>query len=61
MNVVGTLMTTDPSLTSAISQVTDYFGDNIAYLIGAVIGISLLLWFLRLFLRGVGVGKAKVG
>jgi len=56
----GVVGTADPNLTSTINQVTYYFGDNIAVVIGGSVSIALLLWLVGMFFRGTGAKKKGV-
>lgn len=49
--------TADTTLTSALSDVTDYFTANIGSVITAVVGVVLLLWLLRIAFRSFGVRR----
>jgi hypothetical protein len=51
--------TADPNLTNATGDVQSYFSANIATVIGLVVGISLLVWILRLAFHSVGVRKPR--
>lgn len=52
----------DSNLTSAISQVTTYFSNNIPAVIGVFIAIAGLLWLLHLAFSSAGVKRrSRVG
>lgn len=53
------LGTADANLTSALSSVTTYFGDNIGVIIAAVVGVAVFIWMLRLAFRSFGVSKPR--
>jgi uncharacterized membrane protein len=47
--------TTDPNLTSATTQVTDYFSANLAVVIGVFIAVALVLWMFAKATHSVGI------
>lgn len=49
----------DANLTTALSDITTYFGDNIGAVITAVVGIALFMWLLRIAFRSFGVRKPR--
>jgi phosphotransferase system glucose/maltose/N-acetylglucosamine-specific IIC component len=55
----GFFGTADSNLTSATGDIQSYFTDNIGTVIALVVGISLLVWILRLAFHSVGVRKPR--
>jgi hypothetical protein len=51
------LGTADANLTSALSDVTSYFSDNVGTIITAVVGVTLMLWLLRIAFRSFGIRR----
>lgn len=56
---MGFLGTADSNLTSALTQVTTYFSDNIGVIVAAVVGIVAFVWLLRFALHSFGIRKPR--
>jgi len=57
--MLGVIMgTADANLTSAVSDLTDYFTSNLPVVVGAIIAVGAVLWFLKIIFKSLGVKKA---